>query len=337
MRLIEESEERINHALSRAQWRIWSRAHSWETILLSILAVELILLRIFMPELLNPAVLLGISINFMEAGIITLPMVLVIISKNIDVSVGSIIALVSVIIALCIQSGLREWQAMGLALVAGSAAGFVNGVLTTKFRIPSLVVTLGTYSLYRGIAYVILGDQTYHQYSDSFINIGRGNLFSIVPVPLVVFAILAIAFAFTLHKTTFGRKVYAIGNNQKATLYSGIRVDRIVTGLFTLMGLVTAIASIILTSRNASTRGNMALGMELDVITATVLGGAVISGGKGTIAGAVISVFVIGLLRNGLYAQSVSPEIMKIVTGGLLIMSLLMPRLVKARGKLSTP
>ncbi len=324
-----------NRESAHGRWRAWQHAHSWELILMGILVLELVLLRIFTPQLLSPSVLLGISINFMEAGIITLPMVLVIISKNIDVSVGSIIALVSVVIALCIQAGLKEWQAIVCALVAGSAAGFMNGVLTTKMRIPSLVVTLGTYSLYRGIAYVILGDQTYHEYSESFITIGRGNLFSVVPVPLVVFAVLAIVFAFVLHKTTFGRKVYAIGNNQKATLYSGIRVDWIVTVLFTIMGLMTAVASVILTSRNASTRGNMALGMELDVITAAVLGGAIISGGRGTIAGGVIAVVVIGLLRNGLYAQSVSPEIMKIVTGSLLILSLLMPRFFDSGRKLS--
>jgi rhamnose transport system permease protein len=300
----------------------------WELILLGILVAELVLFRIFIPNLMNPAVLLGITINFMEVGLITLPMVLVIISKNIDISVGSTLALVSVVIAACFAAGLSQWQAIVLALAMGAAAGFFNGVIITKMRIPALVVTLGTYSLYRGIAYVVLGDQTYHEYPDSFLILGRGTIGSVLPIPLVAFLICALLFWVLLHKTTFGRKVFAIGSNQLASQYSGIRVDWIVIALFTLVGLMTSLASIILTARNASTRGNMALGVELDAITAVVLGGTSIGGGKGTIAGAVLAVFAVGLLRNGMYALNVSPEIMKIVIGALLILSLLIPRLL---------
>ena len=321
------------HAEKQLRRKAGILKYQWEIILLGILIAELVLFRIFLPQLTNPSVLLGITINFMETGLITLPMVLVIISKNIDISVGSMLALVSVIIALSFQAGLQQWQAVALALAMGAAAGFLNGLLTAKMKIPSLVVTLGTYSLYRGIAYVVLGDQTFHQYPDSFLFIGRGTVLSVVPISLLVFVIFALLFALLLHKTTFGRKVYAIGNNQKATFYSGVRVDWIIISLFTMVGVMTAVASVVLTSRNASTRGNMALGMELDTITAVVLGGTSIGGGKGTIAGAVISVLMIGLLRNGMYAKNVSPEIMKIVIGGLLIVSLLTPRILASLGK----
>jgi rhamnose transport system permease protein len=309
------------------------RRYRWEIILLGILAIELVLFRLLLPQLMDPSVLLGITINFMETGLITLPMVLVIISKNIDISVGSMLALVSIVIASCFQAGLPMGAAIFLALAMGAVAGFFNGLLTAKMKIPSLVVTLGTYSLYRGIAYVVLGDQTFHNYPESFLSIGRGTVLSIVPIPLLVFGVFAIFFALLLHKTTFGRKVYAIGNNQKATLYSGVRVDWIIVGLFTMTGVMTGVASVILTSRNASTRGNMALGMELDVVTAVVLGGTSIGGGKGTILGAVVSVLMIGLLRNGMYAKNISPEIMKIVIGGLLIVSLLLPRFLGGLGK----
>jgi rhamnose transport system permease protein len=307
--------------------------YRWEIMLLGILVIELVLFRVYLPLLMNPSVMLGITINFMETGLIMLPMVLVIISKNIDISVGSMLALVSIVIATSFQAGLPMGAAIVLALAMGALAGFFNGLLTAKMKIPSLVVTLGTYSLYRGIAYVVLGDQTFHDYPESFLSIGRGTVLSIVPIPLVVFVVFAILFALLLHKTTFGRKVYATGNNQKATLYSGVRVDWIIVGLFTMTGVMTAVASVILTSRNASTRGNMALGMELDVITAVVLGGTSIGGGKGTILGAVISILMIGLLRNGMYAKNISPEIMKIVIGGLLIVSLLVPRFLGGLGK----
>jgi rhamnose transport system permease protein len=304
--------------------------NQWELTLGGILVVEIVLFAVFLPRLLNPGVLLGITINFMEVGLITMPMVLLIISKNIDISVGSTVALVSIVLAASFGAALPSWLALLLALACGAAAGWFNGIITTKMKIPSLVVTLGTYSLYRGIAYVVLGDQTFHDFPDSFLAIGRGTLAAIVPVPLVIFVLCAAVFGVLLHATTFGRKVYAIGNNATATLYSGVKVDRVLIAVFMLVGVMTAVASIVLTSRNASTRGNMALGMELDTITAVVLGGSSIGGGKGTVGGAVIAVFVIGLLRNGMYAMNISPELMKIFIGALLILSLLIPKGIAA-------
>jgi rhamnose transport system permease protein len=298
----------------------------WEVVLVGILVVECVLLRIYFPRMLSPRVFLGVTINFMEMGILSLAMAFVIISKNIDISVASIIALVSVTMASLSQYGYPLWVCIAAALVAGAAAGALNGVLVTRMRIPSLVVTLGTMSLYRGAAYVVTGDQTYSKYPPEFSFLGRGTIAG-VPFPLLAFVVLFAVSWFVLHRSTFGRKTFAIGNNQTASLYSGIKVDRVLVAIFTLTGIYSAIAGVIMTSRNNSTRGNMAQGLELDVITAVVLGGVSMDGGKGNLIGVALAVFIIGIIRNGMYALNLSTELMKIIIGCLLILSLLLPRL----------
>lgn len=300
-------------------------AYWWELVLVGILVVEIILLGIYFPRMLQPRVFLGVTINFMEMGIVALTMAFVIVSKNIDISVASIIAMTSVALATLSQYGVPLWLSIPIALVVGAIGGGFNGYLITKMKIPALVVTLGTMSLYRGAAYVVTGDQTYSKYPPEFSVLGRGTLGG-VPIPLLVFIVLFIISWFILHHTTFGRKTFAIGNNQTAALYSGIKVDRVLITIFTLTGFYSAIAGIIMTSRNNSTRGNMAQGLELDVITAVVLGGVSMDGGKGNLIGVVLAIFIIGIIRSGMYALNLSPELMKIIIGCLLIMSLLLPR-----------
>lgn len=307
-----------------------SQTQQWNIVLIAILLIEAVMIWIFIPNMIAPRQLLDTTTNFIEVAIIALGMAFVIISKNIDISVGSTLALVSVVIAVCFQAGLPQGFIIVLALATGALLGLVNGTISTKLKIPALVVTLGTYSLYRGIAYVVLGDQTYHEYPGSFLTVGSGHIGGVVPIPFVAFACLVALAAFLLHRTTFGRKIYAIGNNAKAVRYSGVRVDENVIAVFAMTGLLTAVASIIMTARNASTRGNMASGIELDTIAAVVLGGVGIEGGRGSILGVVVSVFVLGFLRNGMYALNVSPELMKIAIGGLLIVSLLFPKLFRA-------
>lgn len=301
-------------------------AYWWEVVLLGILVLEVVLLYFHFPKLLQPKVFLSSTINYMEMGIVALAMAFVIISKNIDISVASIIALVSVVLAACTWNGFPLWMGIGLGLVAGVAGGLFNGVLITKMKIPALVVTLGTMSLYRGAAYVVTGDQTFSKYPPSFSFLGRGTVLH-MPFPLVVFIVLFAITWFLLHRTTFGRKVYAIGSNKTAAFYSGIKVDRVLVTVFSLTGLFAAIAGIIMTSRNNSTRGNMAQGLELDAITMVVLGGVSMDGGKGNLLGVVMAVFIIGIFRTGMYAMNVSSELMRIFIGCLLIFSLLVPKL----------
>jgi rhamnose transport system permease protein len=217
-------------------------SYYWEVILAGVIVVELILIQIYFPRMLRPDIFLGITINFMEAGIVALFMAFIISSKNIDISVGALISLVSMTMALCVRAGLPDWAAIALGLLTGLIGGVFNGFLTAGLKIPSLVVTLGTMSLYRGITYVAFGDETFSAYSQSIRWLGRGKIFGAVPFPLLVFAILAVVSWFLLQRTTFGRQVYAVGNNDVASLYSGVRVKHLVIAVFA-MGRISSLLS----------------------------------------------------------------------------------------------
>jgi rhamnose transport system permease protein len=194
--------------------------------------------------------------------------------------------------------------------------------------VPSIVVTIGTMSLYRGIAYVVLGDQVYRTYPPGFDYFGQGYVFWVVSFEFALFVVLAVIFGVTLHRTVFGRQIYAIGNNAVAAQFSGIRVDRIRRILFILTGLMSGVASILLTSRIASTRPTIASGFELDVVTMAVLGGVNILGGSGTIPGVVIAAFVMGLVTFGLGLLNVPGIVQSVVVGVLLIAVIALPIVV---------
>jgi len=176
-------------------------------------------------------------------------------------------------------AGPIELALIGMAV--GTVAGFVNGWIITKFDIPAIVVTIGTMSLYRGIAYIVLGDDVYRSYPSDFAFFGQGYVWGVLSFEFVLFLGLSIVFGILLHKTTFGRRVYAIGNNPTAALFSGINVKRHRLFLFTLVGLFAGIAAVLLTSRIGSTRPSIAMGWELEVITMVVLGGVYFLGGAG--------------------------------------------------------
>jgi len=240
--------------------------------------------------------------------------------------VGSNAAMCSVVFATLWQHGLNVWLACLVALVVGLVAGLFNGLVTTKMQIPSLVVTLGTYALYRGIANGILGSQDIAGFPQDFAGIDLRYLpFTHIPAPLVIFTILAVLMAFLLNGTVFGRYIFAIGNNAEASRFSGVAVDRVVLSLFGLSGLMAALAGLILTSRLQSATNTSALGFELTAITAAVLGGANIFGGEGSILGTVIAIFIIGLLEIGLTLANITSDIQTVAVGVMLISAILVP------------
>jgi rhamnose transport system permease protein len=218
---------------------------------------------------------------------------------------------------------------IALGLGVGVLCGAFNGALVTYFALPSIVVTIGTMSLFRGIAQVVLGDQALTRYPASFQAIGQGYILEAVPIPIafVLFLLLAAVFAIVLQRTTMGRRLHAIGCNPTAALFSGIPVNRIRFRLFVLMGLLAGLAAVLLTSRIGSTRPNIALGFELEVVTMVVLGGVSISGGAGGIVGVVLAVFVLGLTTFGLSLINVPGIVISILNGVLLILSIAVPRL----------
>jgi rhamnose transport system permease protein len=222
----------------------------------------------------------------------------------------------------------RTWLAAGAALLLGGLAGLLNGFLVARVRLPALVVTLGTYAFYRGVAYVLLGDQAARNYPASFTYLGQGKLgHTPAPFSMLLLVILAVIFGLVLHKTQFGRYLYAIGNNEEACRYSGVPVARIKMIVFVLSGLMAGLAGIVLAARFGSTRPDIGLGLELDVITATVLGGVDIFGGSGTMIGVMLSLCLIGVMRFGMSLLNIQGQTQGMAIGFLLILAIFVPNI----------
>jgi rhamnose transport system permease protein len=311
----------------RLQSPLKRRVKSWETLLLAV-AVAIFTFNAFAsPYFLNAWNLSDATFNFTEKAMIAFAMALLIIAGEIDLSVASIVALASTAMGAAAQIGASPTILVLIGLTVGLICGAFNGVLVTVMGLPSIVVTIGTMSLFRGISYIILGDTAYGGYPAGFTFFGQGYVWWVISFELVAFAVLAVAFGVLLHLTNFGRAIYAIGNNPVAALFSGIRVGRIKFILFLLTGLMAGVASICLTSRLGSTRPSIGFGMELEVVTMVVLGGVNILGGSGTIPGVVIAAFIMGLVTFGLGLLNVPGIVMSIVIGALLIGVIALPRL----------
>ena len=212
----------------------------------------------------------------------------------------------------------------------GSLGGLLNGYLVARVKLPALVVTLGTYAFYRGLAYGLLGDQAATNYPAAFKYLGQGKIpGTLIPFSVALFILLAIIFGLVLHRTTFGRYLFVIGNNQEAAVFSGVPVGRIKMIIFTLSGLLSALAGLILAARFGSTRPDIGTGLELTVITVAVLGGVDINGGVGTMLGAVLSLILIGLMRFGMGLLNIQGQVQGIAVGLLLIFSILLPNIAR--------
>jgi rhamnose transport system permease protein len=303
---------------------------SWEALL-----VVLLLLAIVIGSTVSPYFLTGFNASsltrdLMEKAIMALPMTLIIIAGEIDLSVASTLGLASVVLGVTWHTGVPLWLDMGIVLAIGALAGLLNGLLVTRLGLPSLVVTLGTLALYRGLAFVVLGDQAVSNFPAAFTTFGFGSVpGTLIPWPFVVFVILALIFIGVLHWSWIGRQIYAVGNNKEAARFAGIHVARLKLALFVLSGLLSALAGIIFTARFSSARPDNALGFELDVITIVLLGGVNIFGGRGTLVGVILSLFIIGVLRDALSFASISGDIQNIVVGALLVFSVLGPNMAQ--------
>lgn len=302
---------------------------SWELLLL-IVAVGVFILNSFAsPYFLDPWNLSDATFNFTEKAMIAFAMALLIISGEIDLSVASIIALTSTAMGFAVQLGADTGLLVLIGLGVGLACGAFNGFLVTGFGLPSIVVTIGTMSLFRGISYIVLGDKAYTGYPADFAFFGQGYVWWVITFEFVLFAVIAAVFAVLLHRTNFGRSVFVIGNNPVGALFSGIRVPRVKFVLFLLTGLMSGVAAICLTSRLGATRPSIAFGWELEVVTMVVLGGVSILGGSGSIPGVVIAAFVMGMVTFGFGLLNVPGIVMSIFIGLLLISVIALPRIAK--------
>ena len=311
--------DRLHSAMQR-------RLKSWETLLLAVAVAIFIFNSFASPYFLNAWNLSDATFNFTEKAMIAFAMALLIIAGEIDLSVASIIALASTAMGAAVQAGAGTPVLIMVGISTGLICGAFNGVLVTRWGLPSIVVTIGTMSLFRGISYIVLGDQAYRGYPSEFSFFGQGYIWWVISFEFVLFAIIALIYAVILHQTNFGRAVYAIGNNPTAALFSGIRVQRVKFILFLMTGLMSGIAAICLTSRLGSTRPSIAFGWELEVVTMVVLGGVNILGGSGSIPGVIIAAFVMGLVTFGLGLLNVPGIVMSIVIGMLLIGVIALPR-----------
>ena len=302
-----------------------SAVFSWEALLV-VVAVAIFVINSFAsPYFLNAWSLSDLTFNFTEKALIALAMALLIISGEIDLSVAAIIALASTLMGMAVQAGVGTPGLVLIGILVGLACGAFNGAMVTGLGLPSIVVTIGTMSLFRGISYIILGDQAYKGYPASFAFFGQGYVWWVVSFELVLFLFAALVYGFLLHRTSFGRRIFAIGNNPVAAQFSGVRVGRIKFILFCLTGLMAGVASVLITSRLGSTRPSIAQGYELEVITMVVLGGVAILGGSGSIPGVVLAAFIMGLVTFGLGLLNVPGIVMSIFIGALLIVVIALP------------
>jgi rhamnose transport system permease protein len=297
----------------------------WEWMLVALLLIVHLINAAASPFYFSADTFLSVPMTFLDKAFIVFPMMLVLISGNgnIDISVGSTVALSSVIMGVSYNHGAPMPVAILLCILTATLCGFINGIILVKFHeLPAMIVTLSTMILYRGIAYIILENRAAGKFPSWFNYFGWGY---VGPLPFIfaMFIICAVIYGIVIHKTSFGRSVYSMGNNRRAALYSGINTSRLTLIIFTLAGFMSGFTALFLTSRMGSTRPNIASGYELDVIAMAVLGGVSTDGGKGRIFGPILAIFIIGYMQYGLGLLNQSAQVAMIVLGILLIGSVM--------------
>jgi rhamnose transport system permease protein len=313
--------ERIRPALSRQTLR-------WETGLAVVVILILVIGSASSPAFLTGNNLFNLGLSNGEIAIMTLPMTMIVISGEIDLSVASILGMASALLGFL---WARGWPMPAIFVtigVVGIAAGAINGLLVTRLRLPSLAVTIGTLALYRGIATILLGPNTVSNFPTAYTNLGvdavpfTGNDMT---YSTLIFIVLAIIFGVVLHATPLGRSIYAMGASQEAAQFAGIRVKRIKTILFMVSGFICSLAGVLWTFRLSTAVQNNGLGLELSVVAIVLLAGVSIFGGKGSLAGVVLAVLAFAGIQNALLLTNFNQEATGIVTGALLLASVFLP------------
>lgn len=303
----------------------------WEVILVGLLIAVFVGNSLATPWFLDVYNLADATYNFSEKAMIALPMALLILVREIDLSVGAIIALSALAVGLGADVGVSTPGLIFIGMAVGTACGMFNGVLVTRIGVHSIVITIGTMSLFRGIAQVTLGDQAITGFPSSFADLGQSYLISWPPIPLsfALFVGFAILFGLFLHKTATGRRLFVIGANPDAALFSGVPVNKLRFWLFALSGMLSGLGAVLLVSRIGVVRPNIAMGWELDVITMVIFGGVSIAGGSGSIPGVVLAALVLGFTTFGLALLNVPGIVITVLLGLLLIISIATPILIK--------
>ena len=306
---------------------------TWERVLIGLILLVYVAFGLGIPGVLAPYAIADSTTNMSEKAIIALAMTLLVVAGEIDLSVAATMALCSLAMGFAMKAGAGLPLMLAAAIATGAACGALNGWLVTRWQLPSIVVTIGTLSLYRGLAQVLLGDQAITGYPDRLSTWGNGTVGDlvgipglIVPIEFAVMALMALLVGLLLHRTVHGRRIYAIGANRIASRFSGISVDRYRFALFVFAGVMAALASVLLTGRIGSTRPNLAMGWELDAVTIVILGGVAIEGGRGSVVGTLLASVLLGSFTFGLGMLNVSGIVMSMIVGALLVVAMVIPR-----------
>jgi rhamnose transport system permease protein len=305
------------------------RLASWDSIIIVLTVLVVVVASVSVPDFGTSTNFTFLVLDLLPIALVALPMTLIVVTGEIDLSVASTLGLSSAVMGTLWNHGLSIETIIPLCIVLGAVLGAVNGFLITGLGLPSLAVTIGTLALYRGLAFVVLGDGAVADFPYNYTAWVTGTIGgSVVPNVLILLVVLALIFGVILHATPFGRSLYAMGANAQAAHFSGIRVARTKFWLYVVSGAVAGLAGVLWTLRYSSARADNGAGLELAVVAAVLLGGVSIFGGKGTLPGVLAGVVLLATLQNALRLQDVSNEALNIVTGVLLIVSVLLPNIV---------
>ncbi|HTJ58850.1 MAG TPA: ABC transporter permease [Devosiaceae bacterium] len=303
-----------------------------ETMTLVLLIVATIVASMLSPYFASLSFILESATYYSEFSIIALVLTMVIVSGEIDLSPAAMMALSACLFGVCYQGGMPIGAAMLVSIVSGIVMGAFNGLMVLWLRLPSLMVTIGTLTMYRGFAQVLAGDKSISKFPDWFVGIDYREVFG-VPVPVLIFVLASLVLAFVLGATILGRQIYEIGTSEVAARHAGIKVRRIKFGLFVAMGLVSSICGLIATSRLASVRYDLASGGELQMVLIVMLGGTYIFGGRGTILGTFIASWLLVIIATGMTVANIPVTYQLTVMGLLLIISIIATNAIYSRNQ----
>ena len=296
----------------------------WDLLLVAAIAAMLAYASVFVENFMSIHNLWALIADASEKALLILPMTLLIVTREIDISIASSLALTSVIFGLAIQLGMPVPAAIVVTIFFGGLLGAFIGFLVSRLGLQSLVVTLGTMAMFRGIGYVLIGSDSINSFPESITDFGYQNIpGTVIAWTIVPFLLLAPLFAIVLQRTPTGKRIYVLGGNPEVARYSGINTQNMKLILFIITGVIAAIAGMVYTARFVNARADSAAGMELDIITIVLLGGVNVFGGSGKLTGVILALVLITIIRSILSFNQIGGDAQGMVIGSLLIGSLL--------------
>ncbi len=324
----------MSHTAVTTRGRVGPRFRFTYQAALGVLLVGLVVLfGLLQPVFFHPGVLFDATTIVGEIGLMALAMTFIITTGGIDLSVGYILQLAAIVFGIVLKETGSLWAAIVCALASGTACGFLNGLIISRTRIPPLVTTLATMNLFRGISFIIAGTNTYTGFPEGFKLISTYLVAGVIPIQFFYFILLFLFFNLVYARGRLGRNLKGIGFNEGVLVYSGVPTKQILLSIYTLAGLMCAAAALVYLGRLSAAKTSMGNDLNLQVITAVVLGGTSIMGGVGSMVGTFIGVLIIGVLRKGFTLINFSGNIFNFTLGLILIVALIVFAVLEERKK----